>query len=86
MTNYEANYTRTDIDQAAEAIFEILYHHGGDMDLKDLGGKAGGPGHIFDMAVGSLVEKGDIDLFPKGDSFIVHRTAPALAVFPLRGN
>ena len=86
MTDDDADSAQVNINQTAETIFNLLYQHEGDMDLQDLSKKSGHPRHIFDMAIGTLVEKGDIELLPKGDSFMIHRAAPALAVFPLRGN
>ena len=79
------NDAKENIDRVTEAIFSVLYHEG-DMDLQVLRTKVEAPSHIFDMALGSLVEKDDIDLLENGSSFIARRTAPAPAVFPLRSN
>jgi hypothetical protein len=56
------------------------------MDLDELKKQVNAPVDIFDMAIGALVEKGDVELLRNGDSFTVHRTSPALAVFPFRSN
>lgn len=79
MTDYAVHSAQASIDQVTEAIFKLLYHHDGDIDLQDLRKEVDRPGrtgHTFDIAVGSLVEKGDITVLPNLDSFIVHRTAP----------
>jgi hypothetical protein len=73
------------VERATEAIFNVLYHLG-DMNLQELRKKLDLPGDVFDMAIGSLVEKGDVQLLREGDTRIVHRSDPAPAVFPLRGN
>ncbi len=80
-----AEGTKKRIEMATEAIFNVLYHEG-DMDLQEVRRKVNGSTSVFDMAVGALVEKGDVQLFQYGDSFILHRTDPAPAIFPLRGN
>jgi hypothetical protein len=79
------NEAKENIERVTEAIFGVLYHEG-DMDLQVLRTKVEAPSHIFDMAIGSLVEKDDVDLLQNGNSFIAHRTGPAPAVFPLRSN
>ena len=79
------NDAKEHMELVTEAIFSVLYHHG-DMDLPHLREKVNVSEQDFDMAIGSLVEKNDVELIPSGDSFIVHRTAPAPAVFPFRGN
>ena len=79
------NDAKENIEQVTEAIFYVLYHEG-DMDLQELRTKVEAPSHMFDMAIGSLVEKDDIALLQNGKSFIAHRTDPAPAVFPLRSN
>jgi hypothetical protein len=79
------NDAKQNIERVTEAIFNVLYHEG-DMDLQELRKKVGAPSHIFDMAIGSLVEKDDVELLQNSESFIAHRTDPAPAVFPLRSN
>jgi hypothetical protein len=79
------NGAKENIERVTKAIFSVLYHEG-DMDLKELRTKVEAPSRIFDMAIGSLVEKDDVDLLQNGESFIAHRTDPAPAVFPLRSN
>jgi hypothetical protein len=80
-----ANATKEKIEHVTEAIFDVLYHSG-DMDLKVLKTKVDATPELFDMAIGALVEKDDVQLLRTGDSFLVHRAAPAVAVFPLRSN
>jgi hypothetical protein len=79
------NDAKENIERVTEAIFSVLYHEG-DMDLQRLRTKVDARSQIFDMAIGALVEKDDVDLLQNGESFIVHRTDPAPAVFPLRSN
>jgi len=79
------NVAKENIQRVTEAIFSVLYHEG-DMGLQELKTKVEAPSHIFDMAIGSLVEKDDVELRQNGESFIAHRTDPALAVLPFRGN
>ena len=81
----KADGTDETIELASEAIFEVLYHQG-DMDLRALRGKVNTPPAIFDMAIGSLVGKDDVQLLRTGDTVTVHRAPPAPAVFPLRSN
>jgi hypothetical protein len=79
------NDAKENIERVTDAIFSVLYHQG-DMDLQKLRTKVEASSQIFDMAIGSLVEKDDVDLLQNGESFIAHRTRPAPAVFPLRSN
>jgi len=79
------NAAKERIELTTEAIFNVLYHEG-DMDLQKLRKKIDAPADMFDMAIGALVAKDDIDLVQSGDSVIAHRNDPAPAVFPLRGN
>jgi hypothetical protein len=79
------NDAKQNIERVTEAIFNVLYHEG-DMDLQELRKTVGAPSHILDMAIGSLVEKDDVELLQNSESFIAHRTDPAPAVFPLRSN
>ena len=79
------NDAKENIERVTEAIFSVLFHEG-DMDLQELRTKVKAPSQNFDMAIGSLVEKDDVELLDNGESFIVHRTDPAPAVFPLRSN
>ena len=79
------NDTKENIERVTENIFSVLYHEG-DMDLQELRTKVEASSQIFDMAIGSLVEKNDVDLLQNGESFIAHRTDPAPALFPLRSN
>jgi hypothetical protein len=81
----DPNTTKETIELAAEAIFNVLYHEGA-MDLQELRSKVDIPTDVFNMAVGSLVAKDDIQLRRNGDTLIVHRTSPAPAVFAFRGN
>jgi len=85
MNSDEANAEKEKIERITEAIFEVLYHTG-DMDLRDLRKHVAVPADAFDMAIGALVEKDDVQLFRAGDSFLVHRAKPAPAVFPFRSN
>jgi hypothetical protein len=81
----ERDATKESIELAAEAIFEVLYHEG-DMNLQELRSKVDIPAHMFDMAIDWLVGKDDVQLLREGDTLIAHRTEPAFAVFPFRGN
>ena len=81
----DAETPKENMELLTAAIFDVLYHVG-DMDLNELKKQVNAPVDIFDMAIGALVEKGDIELVSNGDSFTVHRTSPALAVFPFRSN
>jgi hypothetical protein len=83
--NYDANGAKENIERITEAIFNVLYHEG-DMDLRDLKKHVDVPADVFDMAIGALVEKDDVQLLKTGDSFTVHRKDPAPAVFPFRSN
>jgi hypothetical protein len=73
------------MELVTEAIFDVLYHRG-DMEMDELKKHVNAPADIFDMAIGALVEKDDVELLRNGDSVTVHRTSPALAVFPFRSN
>jgi nitrogen-specific signal transduction histidine kinase len=55
------NGAQKNIERVTEAIFNVLYHEG-DLDLQELRKKVDAPSHIFDMAIGSLVEKDDVTL------------------------
>lgn len=79
------NEAKEQMELITEAIFSVLYHDG-DMELKQLQEKVNASEQAFEMAIGSLVEKDDIELIPHGESFIAHRTSPAPAVFPFRSN
>lgn len=81
----DAETPKENMELVTEAIFDVLYH-GGDMDLDELKKRVDASVDFFDMAIGALVEKGDIELMRNGDSFTVRRTAPAFAVFPFRSN
>jgi PRC-barrel domain protein len=81
----DANATKESIELAGEAVFEALYHKG-DMELQKLRSTVDIPAHIFDRAIDWLVGKQDIQLLREGETLIVHRTDPAFAVLPFRGN
>jgi hypothetical protein len=81
----DTNATKESIELAAEAIFEVLYHKG-DMDLQDLRSEVHISADMFDMAIDWLVGKDDVQLLREGDTLMVHRTDPAFAVLPFRGN
>jgi nucleoid DNA-binding protein len=77
--------SKESIELVTEAIFEALYHRG-DLDLRELRKSVAAPEHVFDMAIGALVEKDDVQLIQNGELFTAHRTSPAIAIFPFRGN
>ena len=81
----DANPTKESIELAAEAIVDVLDHQG-DMDLQELRSKVHISAHMFDMAIDWLAGKDDIQLLREGDTLIVHRTEPAIAVLTFRGN
>jgi hypothetical protein len=76
---------QNEIRSAAESIFSALYHDG-DMELEALQEKLNWKSPIFDWALGWLVGKEDVQVTPHNASFLLRRTAPAPAVFPLRGD
>jgi hypothetical protein len=79
------NAAKEKIELTTEAIFNVLYHDG-DMDLQELRKRVDAATDVFDMAVGALVARDDIELLQSGEYVIAHRKDPAPAVFPLRGN
>jgi len=81
----DAETPKENMELVTEALFDVLYHRG-DMDLDELKKEVDAAVDIFDMAIGALVEKGDVELLRNGDSFTVRRIAPAFAVFPFRSN
>ena len=81
----DENAIKEKMELVAEAIFSVLYQEG-DMEVQELRTRVNVPTPAFDMAIGALVEKDDVQLIRRGDTVIAHRTDPALAVLPFRGN
>jgi hypothetical protein len=81
----DAAAMKESIERVAGSIFDVLYHQG-DMELRELRKRVDATPELFDMAIGALVDKDDIQLVETGDSVTVHRADPAPAVFPFRSN
>lgn len=77
---------KEEIRNTAELIFDVLYHHEGEMDIVELKEQVKRPEQLFDWGIGWLLGKDDIEVIGVNGSFSIRRTSPAPAVLPFRGN